>query len=316
LNLLLRQRKDSFSEPAQHFDLSKPMPIDRDVEQFSENELCGTPDEMRTQHLLIQEERWLTSQMGLLSQGRTLLVFGAERFSHAWLEMVVKKFHRVLIHASREKLLEITDALRASGAGVNEALSLHTAKKVDVLSRLGELNRSRQLPSGWTLEGVEATASAELVKSIQSLYLSSRLTPQPGCFIRGIGVRARTIVLYDEMREVVGSTTVQSLAGVGSSLDGFAMLLSTCLDASIRSRKLSPLLLAASILYGLNEFGARRICDIVETEKLPALLLSKSCALRPHQTEGFIFASFHHSIETAPGSPVDRSSSLNQTRSI
>src|SRR2546423_9478861 len=91
----------------------------------TDEELCGTPDEMLTQRRLIEAEDWLQTQQGLLSQGRTLLVFGAQRFSLVSLETIVKRFRRVLIHSGREKLNEITAHLRAAGAEVNEALSLH-----------------------------------------------------------------------------------------------------------------------------------------------------------------------------------------------
>jgi hypothetical protein len=257
-----------------------------------DEELCGTPDEVLTQRRLIEAEDWLQTQQGLLSQGRTLLVFGAQRFSLASLEMFVKRFRRVLIHSGREKLNEITAHLRSVGAEVNEALSLHTAGKADVLARLEELKNARQLPNGWWYESIDANTPPELVRAIQNLYVSTLLTPLPGRFMRGIGSRVQTIVLYNEKDELVGSTTVQSLEGVGDSLDGFAMLLSTCLSATVRGLKLSPLLLSTTIAHGLEEFGADRICDIVETDKLPAMMLSKSCALKPHKSEGFIFAAF------------------------
>jgi hypothetical protein len=262
------------------------------VTTFPEEELCGSADEVETQHLLIQDERWLKEQEGLLSQGRTLLVFGAQRFSLEWLEMIVRRFRRVLIHSNRESLREIANHLRALGAHVDEALSLHTAPKSDVLARLEELKSSRRLPDGWRYEAIDADTSPDLITAIQNLYLSTLLTPLPGRFMRGIGNRVQTIVLFNEEGELVGSTTVQSLDGVGDSLDGFAMLLSTCLGSAVRGLKISPLLLSTTIVHGLDAFGAERICDIVETDKLPAMMLSKSCALKPHQTEGFIFAAF------------------------
>jgi hypothetical protein len=259
--------------------------------EFPGGEWCGDAAEVRAQQQLARESAWLSTQPRLLSQGRTLLVFDGHRFGHQSLGSLVKKFRRMLIHARRPQLPEISDAMRGIGAGVDDRLQLVRGEKPRVLDKLSRLDYGRRLPPGWTLEGLDASSPAALVSTLQQLYLSSGITPLPGGFIRGVGVQAHTLVLYDERKDVVGCATVQSLSGCDSAFDAAAMVLGVCLRSDARGRGLSLPLNGAALTYGIEKFDACRVYELIEEGNRPSLRMNEACGLEPDNTDGFVFAS-------------------------
>ncbi len=257
---------------------------------LEETEPFGTPEQARVQQLLVQKRSWIASQRALLSQGRSLLLFDGHTFSQHSIEWHVSEFRRVLIHARLGKLRDIAESLRQWGASVDDRLLLLDGESSQVLARLDQVQQTRKLPDGWSLEGIDRNAPAEVVRSIQRLQQESLLTPLPGLYIRSIGVQTHTIVLRNDRGELLGSATVQNVADTGSSFDGTVMPLSACLRREARGRGISPLLLGSVIAYGIRNFSASRVRDIVEEKEVPAINLSKACGLTPHQTEGFVFA--------------------------
>lgn len=258
---------------------------------LEETEPFGTPEQARVQQLLVQKQSWIKSQRGLLSQGRSLLLFDGHTLSQHSIESYVSEFGRVLIHAKLEQLRDIAESLRRWGAAVDDRLLLLDGESSHVLAKLDHVQQSRKLPEGWSLDGIDRNAPAEVVRSIQLLQQESLLTPLPGLYLRSIGVQTHTIVLRNDRGELVGSATVQNVAGTRSSFDGTVMPLSACLCHEARGRGISPLLLGSVIAYGIRKFTAARVRDIVEEKEVPAIGSSKACGLAPHQTEGFIFAS-------------------------
>jgi hypothetical protein len=261
------------------------------VDQFRRGEWCGDPEEVRAQQSLASARPWLAAQKRLLSQGRTLLVFDGHGFDPPLLTSLVEKFGRVLVHAKASGLPRVSEALRADGAEVNELLHLVCGERARVLERVEAIVGSRGLPPGWTFGGVDTAAPSKLVKSIQSLHRETGVTPLPGGFVRGEGVEAHTVVLYDARGATAGCATVQNLSGRDSSFDGAAMVLGVCLRADARGRGLSPLLNGLALSHGLREFDAARVYELIEEGNLPSLRMNEACGLETIHTDGFVFAS-------------------------
>ncbi|AKT39564.1 GNAT family N-acetyltransferase [Chondromyces crocatus] len=271
----------------------------------------GPPSAVRVQRVLFAARGWIAEQERMVSLGRALLLLHAHQWPPERIEVWVRCFEQVLVHAPLSEMAALRAKLRRGGARVEEQLTLWVAAASDVRAEAATVRGGHPLPEGWTLSELPTEGAEAIVQEVQAMQEVAGLAPLPGWYLRGADGQALTLILRDRAGRLAGSATVGAATSTeerGASVvrepqlalmsvevsparppEGMGVLVNHCLRQDARGRGLGVLLSSEALRAACERFSLQSLVAITAEHDDRARRIARRCGFSPHPSEGVVF---------------------------
>jgi GNAT superfamily N-acetyltransferase len=183
-------------------------------------EYAGDEEVVRIQKRIFEELDWVSSAGGLVSRGNRVSLIDAWRQSPKIAIEIARKFDTAVFFLHSNQLAEFTSWLNEADFGVSSFLLFSSG---DVAFTRSDAIASDNLPASCGLKEIrlDANTPRRTVASTQKLMATCGLPPMPGYFLRGLTQQNLSIVLVDQVDEVVGCVVAVDESGAGADFAGW-----------------------------------------------------------------------------------------------